>query len=103
MTYLPPATDPGLRIAGRPAPNAANVLNVASRHSVLARKFNTSASVKGPPGAPVLAARPAGGWAKGSEGDGAGRQLVCEHATCMVLCLVEHGALVVLVQFVAAL
>jgi hypothetical protein len=45
-----------LRLAGRPALNAAYVLNVASRHSVLARKLRTSASVKGPPGAAVFAA-----------------------------------------------
>lgn len=50
-----------MRLAGSPAPKAAKVLKVASRHSVLARKLSTSASVKGAPGAPVLAARAAAG------------------------------------------
>jgi hypothetical protein len=43
------------------------VLKVASRHSVLARKLRTSASVKG--AVPVLAARAAGG---GEEVDSSG-------------------------------
>jgi hypothetical protein len=51
----------GSRLGGRPVPKAEKVLKVASRHSVLARKLSTSASVKGPP---VLAAMAAAmhGW-----------------------------------------
>lgn len=72
VTHCPPATGPGFRLSGSPAPKAAKVLKVASRHSVLARKLSTSASVKGPPGAPVLAARAAAAAAEQCTAEGAG-------------------------------